>query len=79
MWETKILLIFDFIFQILTSLHSFNLSFPLLFYVVITAEPKFPLWFPLIPLIPHILIPFSNSPFRLLQIACSVCNLKNLF
>ena len=29
---------------ILTSLHSLNLSFPLLFYVISTAIPKFPFW-----------------------------------
>ena len=36
-------------FIILTSVQSFNLSFPLLFYVISTAILKFPPWFPASP------------------------------
>ena len=41
MWETKFLQMTLFSI-ILTSLHSLNLSFPLLFYVISTAILKFP-------------------------------------
>ena len=36
-------------FIILTSIQSFNLSFPLLFHVISTAILKFPPWFPASP------------------------------
>ena len=91
-------------FIILTSLQSFNLSFPLLLHVISTAILKFPPWFSASPPwfltififpprfphpyadSPHLhfhpiariptlilcisFIPFSNSPFWFLQIAC---------
>ena len=42
--ETKFLQMCSF-FIILTSLHSLNLTLPLLFYVISIAILKFPLWF----------------------------------
>ena len=54
---------------ILASLHSLNLSFPLLFYVTSSAVPKFPIWFPTSPpwfrtftQFPFIYIPFLAFP-----------------
>ena len=48
MCETKYLQMCSFSI-ILTSFHSLNLSFPLLFYVISIAIPKFPFWFPASP------------------------------
>lgn len=46
---------------ILTFLHSFNFSFPLLFYVISIAMPTFLSWFPASP---HWLPTFSTIPHR---------------
>ena len=48
MCETKFLQMCS-LFIILASLHSLNLSFPLLFYVISTAIRKFQPWFPASP------------------------------
>ena len=67
MCETKFFQMCSFS-SILTSLHSFlNLSFPLLFYVISTAIPKFrdSPWFTVIPRIFRIStqIPWISIPF----------------
>ena len=64
---------------LLTSLHSLNFAFPLLFYVIYTAIPKLhpqPIFRILTLILQTPLSLLPNSPFQLLQTACSVCNLE---
>ena len=70
MYETKFLQMCSFSI-VLTCLHTLNLSFSLLFYVISTALPKFPLWFPTSsPWFPAFFVfplRFSAFPFHFLH------------